>query len=175
MGSPIVKLFANECEIEIDFSFHFNYVYWNHTNLFHTSKLNEWVHLKLKLDDCWDLNEEEKNEMLSCVQMGIHVLMEKSNTEEENVVFTYPYLNYSNNTSVSEIDEEEGFSRKIDEDINASLQQQDLTKEEQTKTWGTFLSLGPSKSNTDGDNIEILSSAQDERKMLGTFLGLGPS
>jgi len=45
---------------------------------------------------------------------------------------------------VSEIDEEEGFSRKLDEDINASLQQPDLTKEEQTKTWSTFLSLGPS-------------------------------
>jgi len=65
--------------------------------------------------------------------------------------------------------------RVLDEDINASLQQQDLTKEEQRKTWGTFLSLGASKSNTDGDEIEILSSAQDERKMLGTFLGLAPS
>jgi len=212
---------VNGHEIEIDYCSPFKYVIWNHTTLFHTLKLNElsktqcgynmekgllkneWIHVELNLDD-WGLNrlsEEEKNKMLSSVQMGIHVLMEKSNTKEENVVFTDPYLkkiklvdslNYSNNTSlsqfvpplkkqrlvevgVSEIDEEEGFSRKLDEDINASLQQQDLTKKEQTKTWGTFLSLGASKSNTDGDEIEILNSAQDERKILGTFLVLGPS
>ena len=189
----------NGYEIEIDYLYHFRCVTWNHTDLFdmklnellknewiHLEKellKNEWIHVELKLDDYWSfvgLSEEEKNKKLSSVQMGIHhVLMEKSNTEEENVVFTDPYLN---NTSLSQFMPplkkqrlvEVGVS-EIDEDINASLQQQDLTKEEQTKMWGTFLSLGAAKGNTDGDNIEILSSAQDERKMLGTFLSLGPS
>jgi len=131
---------------------------------------NEWIHVEFKLKDFWSyLSEDEKNKILRSAQLGIHVLKGKSNTkEEENVVFTDPYhkkiklieyLNYSNNTSfsqfmpplkkqrlvevgVSETDEEEGFSRKIDEDINASLQQQER---------GTFLSLGASKSNTDVD------------------------
>jgi len=74
---------------------------------------NEWIHVELKLN-YWSINQlskEEKNKKLSSVQMGIHVLMEKSNTEEENVVFTDPYLkkiklvdylNYSNNISLSQ-------------------------------------------------------------------------
>jgi len=64
---------------------------------------NEWIHLEFKLKDCSmnRLSEEDKNKILSTAQMGIHVWKEKSNTKEENVVFTDPYLNYSNNTSLS--------------------------------------------------------------------------
>ena len=112
---------VNGHEIEIDHCSPFKYVLWNQTTLFHTLKLNEfsktqceynmekgllkneWIHVELKLN-YWSINQlskEEKNKKLSSVQMGIHVLMEKSNTEEENVVFTDPYLNYSNNTSLS--------------------------------------------------------------------------
>ncbi|KEH20184.1 disease resistance protein (TIR-NBS-LRR class) [Medicago truncatula] len=158
-----VNFCVNGYEIEIDCC---RYVIWNHTTLFHTSKLNEliktqcekgllkneWIHVEFKLDD-WTLeqfSEEENNKILSGVQMGIHVWNEKSNTDEENVVFTDPYLNYSNNTSLSQFVPplkkqrlvEVGVS-ETEEDINASLQQQDLTKEEQRKTWGTYLSLGP--------------------------------
>jgi len=113
-----VHFFVNGHEIKIDIYYH---VYWNHTTLF-DMKLNElckrqyeydmekgllkneWIHLELKLDDRGlnRLSQEEKNKNLGSVQMGIHVLMEKSNTEEENVVFTDPYLNYSNNTSLSQ-------------------------------------------------------------------------
>jgi hypothetical protein len=49
---------------------------------------------------------------------------------------------------------------KSDEDIDALLQQRELMKVEERKTWGTFLGLGASNSNTDGDEIEILSSVQ---------------
>ncbi|KEH26798.1 putative TIR domain, glycoside hydrolase, family 29, leucine-rich repeat domain, L [Medicago truncatula] len=121
-------------------------------------------------------------------------ILPECNTEEENVVFIDPYIRkmkldeylnpYSNNTSLSQFvpplkkqrSVEMGVSEtEEEEDINASLQQQDLKKEEQKKTWGTFLSLGASKSNTHGDEIEILNNAQDERMMWGTFLGLAPS
>ena len=49
---------------------------------------NEWIHVEFKLDD-WIL---KKNKRLRSAQLGIHVLKEKSNTEEENVVFTDPYI-----------------------------------------------------------------------------------
>jgi len=92
---------------EID-CYPFSDVYWNRTTLFHTLKLNElcrrqyeynmekgllkneWIHVELKLECCSmnRLSEKEKNKILSTAQMGTHVLMEKSNTEEENVVLS---------------------------------------------------------------------------------------
>ncbi|XP_024641865.1 disease resistance protein RPV1 [Medicago truncatula] len=157
-----VNVFVNGYEIEIG-------CYWSlffftdHTTLFHTSKLNEliktqceyniekgllkneWIYVEFKLKD---------HENSVYAQRGIHVWNEKSNTEEENVVFTDPcitktksdeYLNQSNNTSLSQFEPplkkqrlvEVGVS-ETEEDINASLQQQELMKEEQRKTWGTF-------------------------------------
>ena len=108
----------NGNEIEIDFCRRFSYVYFEHTNLFHIPKLNElgerqyeyimdkgllkneWIHVEFKLKDDDDI-------IFRNAQMGIHVWKEKSNTEEENVVFTDPYIRKT----------------KSDEDINASLSQ----------------------------------------------------
>jgi hypothetical protein len=121
-----VNYFVNGCEIELDgYFYRFSFVYLKHTNLFHTLKLNElstrqyecdimdkvlskneWIHVELKLDD-WSYNiifEEDLNKIFRSAQMGIHVLMEKSNTEE-NVVFTDPYIRKT----------------KSDEYLNASL------------------------------------------------------
>jgi len=55
---------------------------------------NEWIHLEFKFKINWNLNlsEDEKNKILRSAQMGIHELMEKSNREEENVIFTNPYI-----------------------------------------------------------------------------------
>jgi hypothetical protein len=94
-----VNYFVNGYEIEINIC-PFRHVYWNYTTLFYM-KLNElckgqrmynmdkgllkneWIHVEFKLESYyWN------------AQMGIHVWNEKSNTEEENVVFTHPYINY---------------------------------------------------------------------------------
>jgi len=111
---------VNGYEIEIDYCYPFRYVYWEHSTLFHTPKFelynmekgllkNEWIHVEFKLrgQGYWNLSlsEEDKNKILSRVQMGIHVLMEKSNTEEENVIFTDPRIRKT----------------KVDEYLNASL------------------------------------------------------
>ena len=126
MADSGVNYFVNGYEIELDgYFYRFSYVYLKQTSLFHTLKLNElsgrqydydimdkvlskneWIHVELKLDD-WSLNrlsEEEMNKIFRSAQMGIHVLMEKSNTEE-NVVFTDPYVRKT----------------KSDEYLNASL------------------------------------------------------
>jgi len=54
---------------------------------------NEWIHVELKLEDYWNFftSEEEKIQILRSAQIGIHLWKEKSNTEEQNVVFTDPY------------------------------------------------------------------------------------
>jgi len=56
---------------------------------------NEWIHVKLKLtigDEFSDMMEDDFREddiqILRSVQMGIHVLKEKSNTEENVIVTT---------------------------------------------------------------------------------------
>ncbi|KEH26766.1 NB-ARC domain protein [Medicago truncatula] len=76
--------------------------------------LAEWTHVELKLtieDDYSDteendISEDEKINILRSAPMGIHVLKEKSNTEED-VIFTNPYNR----------------KRKLDEYLNASLSQ----------------------------------------------------
>ncbi|XP_039691085.1 disease resistance protein RUN1 [Medicago truncatula] len=98
-----VNYFVNGYEIEIDYCPRFSYVYFKHTNLFHTPKLNElgkrqfeyimekgllkneWIHVEFKVKD-------RDNIIFRNAQMGIHVWKEKSNTEEENVVFIDPYI-----------------------------------------------------------------------------------
>nr|WIL60026.1 nodulation protein [Melilotus officinalis] len=70
----------------------------------------EWIHVKLKVtiddddmsgDDDDDFSEEEIK-ILRSIQMGIHVLKEKCNTEED-VIFTNPSGEYSN-TSLSQFE-----------------------------------------------------------------------
>jgi len=61
---------------------------------------NQWIHVKLEIEDEFsDTKEkdfrEDQIQILRSVQMGIHVLKEKSNTEE-NVIFTNPHRKYSN-------------------------------------------------------------------------------
>jgi len=60
---------------------------------------NEWIHVELKLT-MEDNDISDNINILRTAQMGIHVLKEKSNTEE-NVIFTSPYAQY-NNTSLSQ-------------------------------------------------------------------------
>jgi len=129
----------------------------NKPELYEALKNNEWIHVELKWEryDLY-LSQNFFGNPLHIYfvpnEIGIHVSwygydfwdiednfgdLEKSN-EEGEVRFTDPYLNYSNNTSLSQfmpplkkqrlvevgvsgIDEEEGFSRKLDEDINALL------------------------------------------------------
>jgi hypothetical protein len=130
-----VDYFVNGYEIEIDFWRRLSYVYLKHTTLFHIPKLNElskrqyeyimdkvllkneWIHVKFTLQGRdyrhFNISEEEKKKILSNVQMGIHVWKEKSNTEEENVVFTDPYISKT----------------KSDEYLNDSLSQEKEKKE----------------------------------------------
>jgi hypothetical protein len=112
-GDTEVNYFVNGYRIQIDICHIFSHVRWKHTTLFHTRKMNElsngefrynmekgllkneWIHVEFKLDSYYwnlDVSEEEKNKILRRAQMGIHVWKEKSNTEEENVVFTDPYI-----------------------------------------------------------------------------------
>jgi hypothetical protein len=67
---------------------------------------NEWIHVKLIVDGfssmMVDALREDEIQILRSVQMGIHVLKERSNTEE-NVIFTNPYRKYSN-TSLSQFE-----------------------------------------------------------------------
>ena len=158
----------------------------NEPELYEAFKSNEWNYVELKWKIYyWSDTEEEgfsdtEDDFSAQFIMGIHVLKERSNTEED-VIFTNPY----------------GKKTKSDEYLNASLHQKELMKEEERNTWGTLLGLGASNSNTNGDEIEISSSAQmdegvgdlifadsslpqkiskqDETKMWGTFLGLGAS
>ncbi|XP_039691170.1 disease resistance protein RPV1 isoform X2 [Medicago truncatula] len=112
LGYPKVNIFVNGYEIEIDITLKFGIS--DHTLLFdlkleeHNKRLrriygikyesemdkalleNEWIRVELELKS-FNLSEEEKNEMLRSAQMGIHVLKEKNNAEEENVIFTDPY------------------------------------------------------------------------------------
>ncbi|KEH26730.1 disease resistance protein (TIR-NBS-LRR class) [Medicago truncatula] len=185
---PIVKFFVNGYEKEIscdELTREFgelvddDTVLENHTTLLHI-KLeqdnelgerllkNEWIHVEFKLQDYYWHAERR---LFRNTQMGIHVWKEKSNMEG-GVRFIDPSLSQFMQRLV-----EVGVSEKGEEEEGFSDTEEDviLKNPNNRKTWGTFLSLGASKSNTDGDEIEILSSAQDERKMWGTFLGLGPS
>jgi len=138
---------VNGYEIEIDYCYPFRYVYWEHITLFYTPKFelvsmekellkNEWIHVELKLQgrDYWilSLSEEDKNKILSRVQMGIHVLMEKSNTEEKNVIFTDPrirktkvdeYLNASSSLSQKKLKRKK-FSIRLNPKFRAGFRKQ---------------------------------------------------
>ncbi|RHN52420.1 hypothetical protein MtrunA17_Chr6g0480351 [Medicago truncatula] len=52
---------------------------------------NEWIHVELKLTSICSPPEEVIKKLRSS-QMGIHVLKKKSNMDEEDVVFTDPYI-----------------------------------------------------------------------------------
>jgi len=197
----------------------------NKPELYKAIKNNEWNHVEIKRDMC--LSDTDKKEMKKGIHVSWYGYdfsdlekddfsypeKKKSNKEGE-VRFTNPYSRKRKlvEVGVSETEEDEDLSdterdeiftnpyrkkTKSDEYLNASLQQKELMKEEERNTWGTLLGLGASNSNTNGDEIEISSSAQmdegvgdlifadsslpqkiskqDETKMWGTFLGLGAS
>ncbi|RHN52434.1 putative TIR domain, winged helix-turn-helix DNA-binding domain-containing protein [Medicago truncatula] len=94
-----VGLYVNGYKIEIDYCY--QYVSSKDTTLIHMKLYelgkrqyeynmdkgllkSEWIHVEFKLKD---------HENSVYTQMGVHVWNEKSNTEEENVVFKDPYLN----------------------------------------------------------------------------------
>nr|WIL60025.1 nodulation protein [Melilotus officinalis] len=135
-----------------------------HTNLGWKNELdeallkNEWIHVEINLNDIGegedfsdtqeddfsdtkenDISEDEKIKILSNVQMGIHVLKDKSNTEED---CTKEDDDFNNTEEDVILNNPFSRKRKSDEDNNASLQQKELVKEEERKMWGTFLGLG---------------------------------
>jgi len=56
---------------------------------------NEWIHVELRFRISNTIPENDKIKILRRFQMGIHVLKEKSNTDED-VIFTNPYCHCNN-------------------------------------------------------------------------------